>query len=136
MVVDTSALVAIAYGEPGWGALRAVFDDTDALIPAVVVVEFHRVTARLGNQPDPDAVIVIDSLVANGSEIFAFDAIAAEIAVAANPRFGSGSGSRAKLNMLDLMVYGIAMATGLPILCTGNDFASTDAAIHPASRVG
>ncbi len=126
----------MAYGEPGWETLRAVFDNLDGLIPAVVIVEFYRVTARAANQPDPDAAILIDSLVANGSEVVAFDTTAAEVAVAANPRFGSGSGHKAKLNLLDLMVYGVAKVTGLPILCTVNDFASTDAAIHPASRIG
>jgi ribonuclease VapC len=40
------------------------------------------------------------------------------------------------LNLLDLMVYAVAKERGMPLLCTGNDFATTDLAIHPASRVG
>lgn len=36
--------------------------------------------------------------------------------------------------MLDVMVYCLARRLGRPILCTGRDFAATDAAIHPASR--
>lgn len=126
----------MANGERGFETLRAVFDDHDGVIPAVVLVEFHRVTSGFGNFPDPDATIVIDGLLANGSEVVDFDQTTADVAVAANPRFGSGNGSGAKLNLLDLMVYAVAKVENLPILCTGNDFASTDAAIHPASRIG
>lgn len=126
----------MAYGEPDFERLRAVFNETDGLIPAVVIVEFHRVTALAGNLRDPDAVIVIEALLAAGSSIVDFDAATAEVAVWANPRFGSGSGHRAKLNMLDLMVYAVAAVARIPILCTGNDFAATDALIHPASRIG
>lgn len=57
-------------------------------------------------------------------------------AIVGNERYGSGNGSGGLLNLLDLMVYGAAIETGLPILCTGNDFAATDAMIHPASRIG
>lgn len=57
-------------------------------------------------------------------------------AVAGNERYGTGNGRGGKLNLLDLMVYGAAIETGLPILCTGKDFASTDALNHHASRVG
>ena len=45
-----------------------------------------------------------------------------------------GNSKGGKLNLLDLMVYAVAKRTGRPILCTGRDFASTDADIHPASR--
>ena len=45
-----------------------------------------------------------------------------------------GNSKGGKLNLLDLMVYAVAKRTGRPILCTGRDFASADADIHPASR--
>jgi len=52
----------------------------------------------------------------------------------ANPLYGSGNGRGGTLNMLDLMVYGMARRMERPILCTGKDFAATDIAIHRASR--
>ena len=39
------------------------------------------------------------------------------------------------LNLLDLMVYAVAKERGEPPLCTGNDFATTDLVMHPASRL-
>jgi ribonuclease VapC len=46
----------------------------------------------------------------------------------------SANGRGGRLNLLDLMVYAAARRTGLPILCTGADFAASGAAVHPASR--
>ena len=60
----------------------------------------------------------------------------ARLSVEANIRYGSGNGKGGKLNLLDLMVYAAAKALDMPILCTGYDFMSTDAKIHPASRIG
>lgn len=131
VIVDTSALVALARGEPGFRELRAVFADEYGAVPTPVLVEFHRVMARAGNSPDPAALTLIDDL---GVLIMPFGSQAAHAAVIANERYGTGNGDGGKLNMLDLMVYAIAKVEDLPILCTGNDFTSTDAIIHPASR--
>lgn len=134
LIVDTSALVAIARGEAGYPALREALLDDLGLIPAPVVVEFQRVMATAGNRPDPAALQLIVDLADLGTHVHAFDAAAAAAAVAANELYGSGSGRGSPLNLLDLMVYGVARVTGLPILCTGFDFARTDIAIHPSSR--
>ena len=85
--------------------------------------------------PDPAADRLIARLIEEGLRIVPFDGAAAEAAIGANPNHGKGNGTGGKLNMLDLMVYGVAKVTGLPILCTGRDFAATDALIHPASRI-
>lgn len=104
------------------------------LIPAPVIVEFRRVTALADNLPDPLIDRLLVDLTAAGINVMAFDLASAEAAAAANPQHGAGNGEGGRLNMLDLMVYGVAKVTGLPILCTGKDFASTDAVLHPASR--
>jgi ribonuclease VapC len=64
-----------------------------------------------------------------------------EVAIECTPRtaeahrlHGLGNGRGGRLNMLDAMVYCGAKRLKRLILCTGRDFASTDAAIHPASR--
>ncbi len=59
----------------------------------------------------------------------------AHLAEAANEAHGTGNHRGGTLNLLDLMVYGMAKRTGRPILCTGRDFAATGIAIHPASRI-
>lgn len=136
LIADTSALVAAANKEPGHILLRAALTSNNVKIPAPVVVQFERVTALARNVPDPNAAVFLSTLIALGAEVIAFDAVMARAAATANEAFGSGSGRGNPLNMLDLMVYGVAKVTGLPILCTGKDFAATDAALHPASRVG
>jgi ribonuclease VapC len=60
----------------------------------------------------------------------------ARIASAANLRYGKGAGAGGSLNLLDLMVYAVAKERGAPLLCNGNDFGTTDLALHPASRAG
>lgn len=134
MIVDTSSLVAISLKETGFEVLFDALFGQEAVIPAPVAVEFHRVTAFKGNVRDPDADRLIAHLLEEGAVIRAFDAEDARAAVTANEIFGSGNGRGGVLNMLDLMVYGMAKRLGLPILCTGKDFAATDIAIHPASR--
>lgn len=136
MIIDTSALVAVLNEEDGSDDLFAAFASGMGLIPAPVIVEYERVTSLKGNRVDPKARALLDILQSFGVKIIAFDVPAAAAAAAANSRYGSGNGRGSPLNMLDLMVYGVARTMVLPILCTGRDFAATDAAIHPASRIG
>jgi ribonuclease VapC len=60
------------------------------------------------------------------SEVVAFDAVQARLAIAAFGRFGKGMGHRAQLNFGDCAVYALAEARSEPVLATGNDFAATD----------
>jgi ribonuclease VapC len=135
LIVDTSALVAIVKKERSFDILLAALLREAGYIPAPVIVEFHRVTSLFDNAIEPDSADLLSLLLGGGLSIIAFDETAATIATTANGAYGSGNGRGGRLNMLDLMVYGMAKARGLPILCTGSDFATTDALIHPASRL-
>lgn len=134
MIVDTSALVAVAYREDGATALLDALLTEAGLLIAPVVVEFCRVTALALNRPNPAADALLAELIAARIVAAPLDMAAADAAIAANRRYGSGGGLGGRLNLLDLMVYGAAKVSDLPILCTGKDFAKTDIAIHPASR--
>jgi len=134
VIVDTSALIAIAWGENGSEPLEEALAKTAAVIPAPVVVEFALVTSGSANHPNPHAQQLLDRLVARGIGIAPFVPEDAALAVEAHCRHGRGNGHGGKLNMLDVMVYCMAKRLDMPILCTGRDFASTDAQIHPASR--
>jgi ribonuclease VapC len=136
VIIDTSALVAASHREQGWEALRDAMLGQSGLIPAPVIVELYRVTGDQSNLPDPDVVALIDLILSLQIEIASFDGADAQAAITANPLYGSGNHKGGLLNMLELMVYGMSKARGLPILFTGNDFATTDALIHPASRIG
>lgn len=134
MIVDTSALVAIAREEAGREGLRDALLLEDSKLPAPVLVEFARVTSGPGNVPRSDASLLIELIRSEGAEVLSFTGLDAEIAASANVRWGTGNGRGGPLNMLDLMVYAMAKRLDLPILCTGRDFTGTDARIHPASR--
>ena len=63
-------------------------------------------------------------------ELAPFDTIQAAAARAAYADFGKGSSHPAALNVGDCLTYGLAKATGQPLLFVGDDFAHTD--LHPA----
>jgi len=133
LIIDTSGLIAAAAEEPGWGELVDAMAP-GGLVPAPVVVEFYRVATKRGSVQAPEAEAFLQDLLSNELTVEPFTAEDAEIAAVANQAYGTGNGRGGRLNMLDLMVYAMARRTGRPILCTGTDFQSTDAAIHEASR--
>lgn len=134
MIVDTSALVAVLRHEQGHEPIRDALLRDAGFIPTPVLVEFHRVTRLIANAMNPNAVALLQEIMGGSIRSVDFNNEAAQAAVIANALYGSGNGRGGRLNMLDLMVYGTAQVTNRPILCTGKEFAATDAAIHPASR--
>ncbi len=135
VVVDTSALVALVARERGSDPIFNALAESAIWLPAPVLLEFHLVTAATGNSPNPAvAAALMARLIADGARVRAFDGDCAAAAATASAFYGKGNGLGGLLNILDLMVYATAKIMGLPILCTGKDFAATDAIIHPASR--
>lgn len=132
MIVDTSALVAVAQGEAGSEPLKDAIGG-GGLVPAPAIVEYRRVVTRRGSR-DPAAGEAVLAMLLARLAVEPFTARDADLAAAANREYGAGNGRGGRLNILDLMVYATARRLGLPILCTGRDFASTDALIHPSSR--
>jgi len=124
LVVDTSAAVAIVTSEPGAEHLARVLEEADRrMMSAATLVALGIVLeARLG----PAGRGIADRFVRDaGLEVMAVDAEAAELAIDGWRRFGRGR-HRAALNYGDCFTYGLAIATGSPVLCTGEDFAATD----------
>ncbi len=78
---------------------------------------------------------LVAELLGSGTIIAPFEHRHADITAIARAAYGKGNGRGGPLNFGDLMVYAIAKERNLPLLCTGNDFASTDLIIHPASRL-
>ncbi|WP_219418013.1 type II toxin-antitoxin system VapC family toxin [Pseudonocardia nigra] len=124
LVVDTSAVLAILQREPGDEYLISALDAaTTRLISAATSVELGIVVeARLGAA----GTEVVTSFLRDASvEIVPVDGDAADRALTAWRRFGKGR-HPAALNFGDCFSYALADRTGLPLLCTGNDFAATD----------
>ncbi len=127
VVVDTSAAVAIIFNGPGAASLLAqLAGSAPRLMTSANFVELGIVTgARLGGSSSD----VVRRFVSDGEiEIEPVDASLAERAIIGWHRFGKGRHS-AGLNFGDCFSYALSEMTGLPILCTGDDFAATDLAV-------
>ncbi|MDQ3760703.1 MAG: type II toxin-antitoxin system VapC family toxin [Actinomycetota bacterium] len=124
MVVDTSAAVAVVLSEASSDDLVDCLEGAVArLMSAASRVELGIVIeARLG----PVGVDVLSRFLRDAKiEIVAVDADAADRALSAWRRYGKGR-HRAALNFGDCFAYALTERTGLPLLCTGDDFAATD----------
>ncbi|MEW2481695.1 type II toxin-antitoxin system VapC family toxin [Mycobacterium sp. NPDC049093] len=126
MIVDTSAIVAIALDEPQRDALvDAVLDASAPKISAASLVEVAAVLMRRLSPEDFRRVErLIDQL---GIETVPFDAEQAASATRAYREFGRGSGHPAGLNLGDCYSYALADVTGEPLLYVGDDFSHTGA---------
>ena len=125
IVVDISALVAIAFAEPEREAfLRTVQISDKSLISTVCVVETRMVVhGRRGQR----AVILLDDLLRLPMfELVAPGPAEMDAAYAAFVAYGKGSGHPAGLNFGDVFSYALAKVRGLPLLYKGDDFAQTD----------
>lgn len=132
LIVDTSAVVAVIFGEAGSDELAAHLEDALArLMPAAIRVEFGIVVeARLG----PAGQDVVDRFLRDAQmEIVPVDRDLADRAVSGWRRYGKGR-HPAGLNFGDCFTYALADRTGYPVLCTGNDFAATDLTVVRPSR--
>ncbi|MGT2503107.1 type II toxin-antitoxin system VapC family toxin [Bradyrhizobium guangxiense] len=128
MVIDTSAIAAIALNEPDAADIeRLIVDDPIRLISAATVLEATMVIeTRLGDAAGREFDLW---LVKIGAEIVAVDAVQADAARRAWRRYGKGRHA-ASLNYGDCFSYALAMTRGEPLLFKGEDFARTD--VSPA----
>jgi ribonuclease VapC len=125
IVVDTSAIVAMGFGEPERDAfVHAIEKAGKALISTVSVVEARMVVQ--GRRGQRAVVLVDDLLRLPAFELVAPGVAEMDAAYAAFIVFGKGSGHPAGLNFGDLFSYALAKVRNLPLLYKGNDFAQTD----------
>ena len=125
MIVDTSALLAILFEEPEANAMMTAISAAPVrFVAAPTLVEASAVLyARKGVGGD----VALDALLHRLSLItLDMNAVAAAFARDAFRRFGTGVGNPGVLNYGDCLVYGVAMASGQPLLFKGDDFARTD----------
>jgi ribonuclease VapC len=127
LVVDTSALAAILFGEPSRAWLLDHLAEAELReIAAPTVVELGIVVeARLG----PRGAVLADHLVREAEiDVVPCTASTASEALAGWRRFGKGR-HPAGLNLGDCFTYALAVETGSVVLCTGEDFAATDVSV-------
>lgn len=125
IAVDTSAIVAIAFGEPEREAFLSVLASADvAWISTVSVVEARIVAyGRRG----PRAVVLLDDLLRLPPfEVVPPALTEMDAAFGAFLAFGKGSGHPASLNFGDVFSYALAKVRDVALLYKGDDFAQTD----------
>lgn len=110
--------------------------DGPTFIPTPVLVELQKVVTGHGRADlSQRSSAMLNYFEAHGVKSKPFTSQDASFAMQAAIDHGTGNGRGGTLNLLDLMVFGIARRLGMPILCTGRDFAEAGAAVHPASRI-
>ena len=124
MVVDTSAIVAIALDEPDAAELEIrIADDPVRLISAATLLEATIVLeTRLGDAGGRELDLWLLKI---GAEIVSVDVEQVDAARRAWRRYGKGR-HPAALNYGDCFSYALALSRGEPLLFKGEDFARTD----------
>jgi len=124
VIIDTSAIMAIALDEPErQGFIGAIADAQACRMSAGTWIELNVVITRRY----PDKAMVIEAILRNaGIVIEPVTVEQAELGREAYRLFGQGTGHRARLNFGDCFAYALARATGEPLLFKGDDFIHTD----------
>ena len=124
MVIDTSAIIAILFGEPEADALTEVIAEApDAMMSAFSVLEAGIVVeARKGEAGGRELDIFLHQA---RIRIIPLDAEHVATARTAWRKFDK-SRHPAGLNIGDCCAYALAKHTGSPLLFKGDDFGKTD----------
>jgi ribonuclease VapC len=124
MILDTSALVAILYGEPEGPHFTQLIHDAD--ICRISVANFVELAMVIEGQLGPDAARQADAFLRRAG--ITTEAVTLEHGHLARQAFldyGKGR-HKAGLNFGDCFAYALTKATGEPLLFKGDDFAQTD----------
>ena len=125
MIIDTSALAAILFGESDRSAYLALIRQASRRsISAATYVELSLV---VDGRHDPILSRGLDDLLGDlGIDVVDVTITQAKTARSAHRDFGQGSGSPARLNFGDCFSYALAKDSGEPLLWKGDDFGHTD----------
>ncbi len=124
MTVDSSALIAILFSEPGYSSLVDFVLEADTVrVGAPTLTETCLVVAGRRGKP---ALREVEALVREmGIIVVPFGEEEWRVAVAAFQRFGRGR-HKASLNFGDCLAYATASVAEDVLLFVGDDFAHTD----------
>jgi len=126
VILDTSALIAVLYGEPERARFAQLIHDAESC--RVSVVSFVELSMVVECQLGSDAERQIHTLFRRAGIIV--EPVSVEHGHLARQAFldyGKGR-HKAGLNFGDCFSYALAKATGEPLLFKGNDFSLTDIA--------
>ena len=124
MVVDTSAVAAIVFGEPDADLYKQALGT--ARDPVMSVVTFVECAMVLESRIGPAGGTALDRLVSGiPIDIVAVDRDQADVARLCFRQFGRGR-HPAALNFGDCFAYALAKTARRPLLFKGSDFSQTD----------
>lgn len=124
MIVDSSALVAIALAQPNArDLLTALITGPSPRISAANLLETYMVIDRRSEQA---RTVLQEAVTPIGIVVEPVTEAQVEIARDAWRQYGKGSGHPARLNYGDCFAYALARQLNEPLLFVGNDFAQTD----------
>lgn len=131
IVVDSSAVVAILFGEPSAPALLArLTADQDRVMSVAAYVETGTVLAARRHTDRLRAIDDLDAFLAEAQiALAAVEVPQARLALSARIRFGRGMGHGGVLNFGDAFAYALARSREAPLLFIGDDFGTTDVAV-------
>lgn len=129
MVIDTSAVIAILFGEEEAERFGTAIDnDPSRLMSAASVLEASLVVeSELGEQGARELDFL---LLKAGIETIPFNEEQLQVARYAFREYGKDR-HPAGLNFGDCFSYALSRTTGEPLLFKGDDFSQTDVAICP-----
>ncbi len=124
MILDTSAMLAIVFREPGWEDLLDRVQEAEAVAAGAPTLAETGIVlhARLGEASYGLLERILDEL---GVQEIPFGEVHWREAVDAYRRFGRGRHAAA-LNFGDAMTYAAARLAGDTLLFVGDDFRETD----------
>ncbi len=124
MVIDTSAIIAVLFGEGGAERYSTAIDiDPTRLMSAASVLEACLVVEReIGEQGIRELDLLLLKV---GIEIIAFNEEQLKVARHAFREYGKGR-HPAGLNFGDCFSYALSRTSGEPLLFKGDDFTKTD----------
>ena len=124
MILDTSALAAVFFGEPEAARYTQIIHDAERCI--ISAANFLELSIVIEAQIGAEAVRQSDMFFRRARiAIEPFTVEQAHIARQAFHDFGKGR-HEAGLNFGDCFAYALARTTGEPVLFKGNDFSKTD----------
>ena len=124
MILDTSAVIAIVYGEPERADFARLIHDAESC--RVSVVNFVELSMVVESQLGPEAGRQVDTLFRRtGIVIEPVTVEHSHLARQAFLDYGKGR-HKAGLNFGDCFSYALAKATGESLLFKGRDFSQTD----------
>lgn len=137
IVIDSSTVVAILFGEPRAAALLdRIAADPDRTMSVASYVETGTVLAGRRRLDRMRAVEDLERFLDEaGIGLAPIDAAQARLALRARIQHGRGMGHGGVLNFGDTFAYALAQAQRAPLLYIGDDFGTTDvtAALDPGA---